>query len=334
MQHALVTGASGFIGGHLVETLLQRGDAVRCLIRKTADEAALKEQGAEVCFGDITEPDSYASLMDGIDVVYHLAGLTSALDPADLFRVNRDGTANLIRLAAEQPKPPVFIHVSSVAAVGPAPSDRPRTNDDEPNPVSNYGRSKRAGEVAVLEFADRVPISIVRPGIVFGPRNRETLPIFKTIRQLRVHPVAGLKPPPLSLIYISDLTEILIRCAEQGKRIQPGNSTAGHYFACASEYPDYAQWGEMMKPALGRPFALTLPVVFPLPWVLAGSATVVSRLRRQATSFNIDKIREAKVASWACHDDSTSEDLQFVARASVQERTRETAEWYLQSGWL
>lgn len=334
MSRALVTGASGFIGGHLVEALRKRGDSVRCLIRETSDKAELVRHDAELCYGDITQPESYSSLLKDVDVVYHVAGLTSALNAADLFRVNRDGTADLMRLAAEQPQPPVFVYVSSVAAVGPADSDRPRTSDDEPNPVSNYGRSKRAGELALLEYAERVPTSVVRPGIVFGPRNRETLPIFKTIRQLWVHPVAGFKPPALSLIFIDDLIEILIRCAEQGKRVQRDDSKTGYYFACSTEHPDYAQWGAMMKPALGRPFALTLPIAFPIPWIMAGTATLFSYLRRQSSSFNIDKIREARVTSWACRDDATREDLHFVAFSSIQQRTCETAEWYMQSGWL
>lgn len=334
MKRCLITGASGFIGGHLAEVLVSRGETVRCLVRKSSDRSVLERLGVEVCFGDVTDLDSLDEPVRDVDAVFHLAGLTSAHDVEHLYQVNRDGTLNLIRLLAELDKPPVLVHISSVAAAGPAQADRPRTTADEACPISNYGRSKRAGEIVLLDFADRVPISIVRPGIVFGPRNRETLPIFKTIRQLGVHPIAGLHPPALSLIHIDDLLEIMIRCRDRGKRISPDSSETGYYFACAPEHPDYAQWGGMMKRTLRRRWAPNLPIPFPIPWVIAAVSQFFARVTHRSTSFNIDKIREARAISWACRDDATLRDMNFIPNVSVEQRTRETMQWYLDAGWL
>lgn len=334
MARCLITGASGFIGGHMVEALVARGDDVRCLVRKTSDQDVLEQLGVEIVYGDMTDAASLDGVARHVDAVFHLAGLTSAHRVQQLFDVNRDGTRNLVEQLAAEDEPPVLIHVSSVAAAGPATHAQPRTPADEACPISNYGRSKRAGELALAEYADRVPISIVRPGIVFGPRNRETLPIFKTIRQLRIHPIAGWHPPALSLIHIDDLVEILIRCQQRGKRICSHNDETGFYFACASEFPDYAQWGGMMKPTLRRPWAPNLPIPFPIPWIIAGASQLFARLTRRSTSFNIDKIREARVDSWACQDDAIAEDMDFAPNASLEQRTRETMQWYLDAGWL
>ena len=293
----LVTGASGFIGGHLVETLLDRGHTVRCLVRKSSQITHLRDRGAQLFVGDMREPDSLKQAVDGVGVVFHLAGVTSVFSTSELTRVNRDGTANLARVCAESPQPPVHIYVSSVAAAGPAELDQPRREEQPPQPISNYGRSKRDAELAAEQYAHIVPTSVVRPGIVFGPRNRETLPIFKTIARFRMHPVVGARTPPLSLIHVEDLVEILLHVADSGQRIAkdaPDRPGQGYYFACAPEYPNYAEWGAMVKSALQRPLAPTIPLVGPLPWIAAGANELIARVRGRPDSFNLDKIREAK----------------------------------------
>jgi nucleoside-diphosphate-sugar epimerase len=233
----------------------------------------------------------------------------------------------------------VFIFVSSVAAAGPAPKDRLRAESDSPAPVSNYGRSKRAGEIAVEELARQLPATVVRPGIVFGQRNSETFPIFATIRRFRCHPIAGCRSPRLSLIHVEDLVEILLRSADRGARIDPseiesGRLGRGYYFACAPEFPTYAELGRMIAKPLGRPWMLPIPAPYPLPWLIAGGNQLMSQLRRRPDSFNLDKIREARVASWACSPEAARRDLGFAPPRSLAERLSETVQWYFEHGWL
>ena len=338
MKTCLVTGASGFIGEHLTEALIRRGRTVRCLVRATSKVELLERSGAELVRGDVGDPGSLARAVDGVEVVFHLAGATCAFSEADLLHVNRDGTAHVAAACAAAAEPPLHVVVSSVAAAGPAPLGSVLSEKDPAHPVSMYGRSKLAGEVAAEARADAVPTTIVRPGIVFGPRNRETLPIFRTIRRLRCHPVVGWRTPPLSLIHVEDLVELLIKAAEAGRRIPAASQERelgeGIYFACDEQHPDYGQWGEMIKQASGRPHAPTLPLAGPAAWLAAGVSELIARGRRRPNNFNRDKIREARVPSWACSGEAARRDLGFQPAESLTKRTEETVRWYREHGWL
>lgn len=334
----LITGASGFIGQHLAERLVAQGASVRCLVRRSSQTQLLESLGVELARGDLGDRESLEAALQDVDVVCHLAGATAAFSAAEFMRVNREGTENLARGCAAMANPPVHVVISSVAAAGPAPLGVLRSEADQPQPISHYGRSKRAGEEAAEAFADRVPTTVVRPGIVFGPRNRETLPVFKTISRFRVHPVVGWRTPQLSLIHVDDLIELMLQAAERGRRIPSEPSErgvgTGYYFACAPEYPDYAQWGGMVKAALNRPYAPTLRLVGPLPWFAAACSELVARARRRPDNFNLDKIREARAVSWACSAEAAIRDLQFRPPKSLAERIEETVLWYRENGWL
>ena len=314
MAHVLVTGATGFIGTRLVEELLRRGDRVRCLVRSPERGKSLADLGAELVTGDLDQTTALAQATADVEIVYHLAGLTKTLQPEEMIRVNRDGTANLMQACADQPRPPVVVLVSSIAAAGPAPRGQIRTEADPPAPVSNYGKSKLAGEQVAEKHAARVPLTIVRPGMVFGPRDSGMLVAFQSLRLFRSHVTPGLPPPPLSWIYIDDLVELLIRAAERGTRVPAGgNGTPGQgrYFGVGPEYLTWAEMGRIVRPMVGRPFALLIPFPGPLAWCVAGIGERVARLQGKPRWLNYDKIREALAPSWACSCEAAKRDLGF-----------------------
>lgn len=338
MTKALITGASGFIGGHLAEHLVQRGDEVRCLVRRPQSCHLLRQTGAQLFQGDVTQPASLHDAIAGVDVVYHLAALTSALRDADMTSVNHGGAMNVAHACAAQKKPPIHVFVSSVAAAGPVARDQVRTEADVETPISRYGRSKRLGELAVAEFAHLVPTTIVRPGIVFGERNRDMLPIFSAIERFRVHAQAGFLSPKLSMIYVKDLVEILVRAAEQGVRISPqpseSNYGQGIYFACAPEFPTYGELGRMIARVLGHSRVFIWRMGGPLPWLAAALNEMIGRLRGTSDTFNLDKIREARAASWACSPAAVERDLRFKPTQSLEEQLAITAQWYRDNRWI
>jgi nucleoside-diphosphate-sugar epimerase len=337
---AFVTGASGFIGSHLVEALVQGGRRVRCLVRASSRTQHLAAAGAELVCGSFDQPELLDEALRGADTVFHLAALTAALTAEELFRVNERGCRAIAEACSRQPRPPRLVIVSSVAAAGPIPRGQIRVESDPDAPISNYGRSKLAGEQAAAEFADRVPMTIVRPGIVFGPRNRSMLPIFQTIRYFNVHPIPGYHQPALSYVYVSDLVELLLRAAERGQALPAGGSFAGNgarrgiYFVAAGEYPTYADFGRMAGRMLQRPYAVVLPCLPPIPWAVAGVSEFLQRLRGKADKLNFDKIREATATSWACSAAAARRDLDFQPPKSLEERLSETVRWYRQAGWL
>jgi nucleoside-diphosphate-sugar epimerase len=209
--------------------------------------------------------------------------------------------------------------------------------------VSHYGRSKRAGEIAALAWARHVPISIVRPAIVFGPRDEALLPIFRTIASTGTHIVPGFVPRRVGLIYQQDLT-VLLRCvAERGRRLtsdhaeaarQVAEPSTGIYFAADTEFPSFSQLGRMVALALDRPRVLVLPIAEPFAWLAAGGNQSWRWLRGHSDTFNIDKMREAFAGDWMADVGRLRDELAFQPGAPLQERLQQTADWYRREGWL
>ena len=338
MSRVLVTGATGFIGSHLVETLSEQGAEVTCLVRATSKVERPRTLGAGLAYGDVTEPDGLPGAVAGHRVVYHLAGRTRAHTPRDFHRVNEQGVRNVARACAAQTTPPVLVVVSSLAAAGPAPG-RPRTESDPPGPVSCYGRSKRAGELAAEQLADRVPTTVIRPPFVFGARDRAGLCICRAIAQTGLHVVPGLGRQRLSVIHAADLVRLLLLAAERGSRLAPGlheegGAPPGYYFAAGDDHPTYAELGRRIGAALGRARLGVVPTPPRAVWVVAAANELLGRVRGEPPVLGLDKAREARAGAWTCSARRAQEELGFQVAASLDERLRQTAEWYRREGWL
>src|SRR5690242_2618332 len=238
----LVTGATGFVGSHLVEALRRRGDQVTALARSAGKAAALAPLGVEVVPGDLDDRPALERAMHGRDVVYHVAGIVAARSEADFMATNRDGTRNVVAAARSAPVSRLVL-VSSMAAAGPTIKGRPLLGDEAPRPVTAYGRSKLAAEQAVT--ASGLGWTIVRPPVVYGPRDQEVLKVFRLAR-LGIAPVLGDGSQELSAVYGPDLAEALIAAATSA-------SAAGRtYYACHPEVFTGTQMARAVGRAMGR----------------------------------------------------------------------------------
>jgi nucleoside-diphosphate-sugar epimerase len=338
-MRALITGASGFIGSHLVSALEQQGSSVRCLVRRTSRVASLSRSKVELCYGDVRDQDSLHRAVSGVDSVYHLAGLTRALSRGELWRVNVAGVENVARACARQPNPPVLVLVSSLAAAGPSRPDRPRREVDPPAPVSLYGRSKLAGEQAAARWAGRVPMTVVRPPIVLGGGDPNGLVMFRMIVRRGVHVVPAMGSSRVAIIHACDLVQALLHLARLGLRLAPPDArdaspAQGLYFVADSQQPAYADLGHLIGTTAGRHSVRVVHIH--RPWVYLGGALGewIGRVRGKPLLTNLDKFKEATAGCWTCSNDRIRTTLHFTPQRPLADRLRETTDWYRQAGWL
>ncbi|MBP89961.1 MAG: hypothetical protein CMJ64_25175 [Planctomycetaceae bacterium] len=338
MQRALVTGATGFIGSHLCEALVRNGVETHCLVRPTSDTGLLSDLGATLVQGDVTQPDQLEEAVADVDVVFHLAGSMAALSRADMMKVNEEGVGLVAAACAKRETPPTMILLSSVAASGPVKRNAVRVESDPTAPVSNYGHSKLAGEQAAAKWADRVPLTIIRPGVVFGPRDRSTLPIFKAIAMWGVHPVVGLGRTRLALVHVEDLVDLLLKtvcggerlAATEGDATQPGQ---GIYFASHDRALSYSELGTLIARAMNRRL-LPIPLIPPVTWSAAAVSQLWGQVRRHPDPFNIDKIREAVQPAWVVSNEKAKQHLRWQPRASLEEQLHDSVRWYEANRWI
>ncbi|MGA2134251.1 MAG: NAD-dependent epimerase/dehydratase family protein [Bryobacteraceae bacterium] len=317
----LVTGGTGFIGSHLVDRLISRGSTVRCLVRRTSPVRAWPPP-VERTEGDLETGAGLAEALRGVDTVIHLAGVTKARVPSDYERGNVTATANLIRAAEDVRR---FVHVSSLAAAGPSPPDRALTEADAPRPVSRYGRSKLAGEEVVRKspLSDRTVI--VRPPVVYGPRDADVFQMIRAVASGWMLQI-GRTPRRFSLIYVGDLVDGIIAAADGGQGGQL------FYLAHAAAV-SWAEFGGTAAGLMGRRLR-TLAIPEKAAYAVGWCAERWSGFRGKPGILSRDKVREACCTGWVCDPGLAGRELDFRARTGLQDGLRQTVQWYEEAGWL
>lgn len=192
---------------------------------------------------------------------------------------------------------------------------------------------------AAEAVADRVPVTIVRPPIVFGQRDRLVLPTFRSIARFGIHVIPNIRRRRYSLIHADNLAQLLILAAQRGTRLpqrkpdQPG-AQPGRYFAACEQDPTYGELGRIIAAAMDRRSPWLVPATIPGVWMLGIAGEVVARISRQPLFMNLDKVREIMAGAWLCSAEAAQRDLQFAVAEPLIERVRQTAQWYRSKGWL
>ena len=333
-KRVLVTGPTGFIGINLVKTLVEKGHHVTALVRVTSETSALEKLGVKVVKADLNDSKSLTSAVADQQVIYHLAAAARAVHLSTFEKVNLDGFRNLMLSAIAAGNDPKLVFVSSLAAVGPSSKTRPHREGATPNPVSNYGKSKRAAELLAAQFSDRLNISIVRPPIVLGPHDVKGLEIFKTISQLGLHLSPGLAKSTYSVIHVADLCAVMIAVAARGRRVTPKNLEQGAYFAAADEIMTYSELGRIIGDALGKPHSVNLPIFSPILKLIGGANTLIGNLCGSPRFLNYDKVRDVTAGSWSCENKKLKQETGFELPTTFANRIAQTVKWYRNEGWL
>ncbi|MFY9609400.1 MAG: NAD-dependent epimerase/dehydratase family protein [Blastocatellia bacterium] len=322
-----VTGATGFVGSHLVDHLIERGRRVRCLVRRTSKLKYLTHPQIELMYGGLDEQTDWDEAFDEVGTVYHVAGVTFARRPQGYFDVNQKGTeailAGAIKHRSHLKK---FVLVSSLAAVGPARDGKPVDEQTQPAPITPYGRSKLMGEEAVHAVGDLVPSTIVRPPAVYGPRDYGVFEFFKMINS-GIFPMIGNYEKRVSLVHASDLADGIILAGESEA------STGQTYFISSPEVYPMPQIADLIAKILDRrPRKLTIPK--PIAYVAALAGEAIAALTGNPPVINRDKVTDLSQTCWGCSIERATSELSYRPQVPLEDGLRETVAWYKREGWL
>lgn len=326
-MRAVVTGGAGFIGSHLIEALVARGDDVVCLERPEADDHWIRELPITRLATRLGPADDLAAALTGADLVFHLAGLTAARTPAEYYAVNTEATARLADAIAAQPAPrPRLVFVSSLAALGPNRDGRPLTPDSVPYPLSHYGHSKLMAELVLHARADRVPATIIRLPSVYGPRERGVLAFFKLVRRGLALTIGGWDKR-LSMLFVDDAVRGILAAGlapqAAGRTYHLAHETPVTWTAFAAAVGDALDRRPRrvsLRPAVGR--------------AIAWAAETGARIRRAPALLNGEKLREIVAPSWVSDPSRAERELGVRAACGIGPGTALTGQWYLREGWL
>lgn len=323
-MNAFVTGGTGFVGAHLVQALRARGDRVTCLVRSPEKAKRLGWTDVRMVRGDLDDARGLAEGCADADVVYHVAGRIAARNLNEFLAANRDGTRHVQEAAQASPRRPRLVLVSSQAAGGPNPRGAPSDESAPPAPVTDYGRSKLAAEEVVRSGSG--PWSIVRPPVVYGEHDTETLKLFRLART-GIGAVFGDGGQELSVIYAGDLAQALIAAGTN-----PG-TLGGTYYVCHPE----VHTSRSLVLAIGRAVG-KIPVVVPIPgalarallWVTGSGAALLGR----ATILTSDKAHEFLAPAWTCRADRMTQATGWRAQTDLATGLAKAVTWYRTERWL
>ena len=309
---AAVTGASGFIGQHLVRALISQGWSVRLLLRSEPRIGEWRSRGAQVVAGSLADASALAQLVDGAKVVIHLAGVIKAAGRDEFFTSNRDGTQALAEAVQRVAPTAHFLHVSSLAAREPL--------------LSDYAASKRAGEDAARSMlGDRV--TVLRPPAVYGPGDRETLVFFQLARQ-RLVPLLGSASARAAMIHVGDLARLIERLATLPPR--------GQVLTAADARPEGYRWDEVLG-AAARAVGNERARLVHAPQALLRAVALVGDAGRRlgmANMLNSQKLRELRHEDWSVSASELATAPDWSPHFDLDTGFADAVAWYRAQSWL
>lgn len=333
-EKILITGASGFIGSHLVEAGLLKGYEIFAGTRAQSSREYLSD--ASIRFFRVNL-DSRLELENQLeqfkdsggcfDYVIHNAGITYAKGKSDFERVNHLGTQNLVdALVKTGTLSKKFLFISSLAAMGPGDSVQyqPLSLSDTPNPLSAYGKSKLAAET-YIRSQTALHHLILRPTAVYGPRDKDFLSLFKLVNR-GFEPIIGLHRQILSMVYVTDL------CRAAFGLLESPHSNKTFMVSDGGNY-EKSELGEAIRKALGKK---TLRIKFPLAPLktLVRGMEFFYSLFGQRPFLNLEKLQEISAANWGCEGKSPWQEIGLIPEYPLEAGVRCTAKWYQNEGWI
>jgi nucleoside-diphosphate-sugar epimerase len=325
----LLTGGSGFLGSHVAEQLSKAGRPVRVLVRRTSDTSFLQGlPGVELAEGSVGDLASIERAAKGAQGIIHAAGLVRARSPEEFRSTNTGGTENVLRAAlGVGGSLKRVVLVSSLAAARPSLDGTPVRIEHGSAPVTHYGRSKLAAEQAALQSKDAIPVTILRPPAIYGPRDRECLAFFMAVKT-GVLPYFGTTENRVSMIYGADAAAACIRALDVDV---PSGSV---FFLDDGEPRTLGELIGEIEGVMGKRAWLRFPLPRPVLEVVASGNELIGRARRQAVMLTRDKLNELYAPHWVCDASETRSALAWEPKIRFSEGARATYAWYREHRWI
>ncbi len=326
---ALVTGATGFVGSHVADKLLEKGYEVRCIARKSSNLRWLENKNIEIVTASLDDKSSLEKAVEGVDYVYHIAGLTFARNYEEFLKGNRDATKNLLEVVHKKaPNIKRFLFVSSQTVVGPSKSlDNPIDETTPRNPITSYGKSKKAAEDEVLNYQGKLPFTIVRAPAVYGPRDTAIFDIFRAAKA-GIGTMVGFNKKYISLIHSDDLSRGIIQATESEKAINQ------IYFISSEEFYNWKQLIDVIAKTMDKKFILKIRLPHWLVLSVAALSEFFGKFSKKPPVFNYEKGIDFIQDYWTCSTQKAVEELGYKQMMSLEAGMKNTVEWYKANKWL
>ncbi len=323
---ALVTGTSGFIGSHVAEALLAKGVEVRCLTRKPGKLPWIDENRVEVAVASFEDPVSLRKAVEGIDMVYHVAGVTAARSKAAFFAGNMIPTRNLLAAAIDVGTVKRFLHMSTMAVVGPSYDGTPLEESHPYNPLTAYAESKQAAEEEVLRHQDKIAVTITRPPAVYGPRDTGVYEFFRTVN-MGILPLIGFDHKLVSLVHARDLAHGAVLAAESDK------GEGEIFFISSEQFYDWRTVGTLTKNAIGKR-TITIHLPHGLVLTVAAISEFLGQFSKKPPILDREKGADIVQRYWICSVEKAKRLLGYHQQVPLEEGIVETVRWYKEHKWL
>ncbi len=322
----LVTGGTGFAGSHLVARLSREGHEVVVLSRNKEGAKGLSQKGVRVWVGDLREKDSLEGIPRDLDYVFHLAAERDSAGERSCHATNVEGTKNLLALILEKNiRLKKFVYVSSLGAAGFGKGDRPKKEEDPPEPVSFYGRTKLKAEQEVIRHKERLPYLILRPCKIYGPGDKRILLHFKFVKYGLV-PDLGLKTRFMSLCYVDDFVEAALLAAASDRVHEIYFVSDGNLYSWQIFYQTIARVLKRKMRTIWVPEALMAAWTPLLRWV--------ARWPRRFIPIEPTTLNEIKSRSWSCDPSKFFEHFGYRPRVDIETGLKNTGEWFVKNHFL
>jgi nucleoside-diphosphate-sugar epimerase len=324
---AVVTGANGFVGSHLVDVLIDKGFAVRCIVRESSNLRWLEGKAVEINNCGLFDKEGLSKALNDVTYVFHVAGVVKAKNEEGYFKGNVETTRILLEAALEN-KDSIerFIVLSSQTVTGPSLDGKPVTEETECKPITTYGRSKYEQEKLALSYSDKLPVTICRAPAVYGERDTEIFIYFQNFAK-GLTTTIGFDKKVLSLIHARDLVEGFFKAAVSE------NTVGKVYFISSEKFYSWPEVNAVTSKVLNKK-VIKIPVPHLMVYTIAAVAQFFSMFSSKAATLNLEKAKDIVQHAWICDTSKAMKDFDYKQNISIEAGIKRTVDWYKEMKWI